>query len=186
MPISLIAVQSVNGLITRNDEPGTSFASEADLAWFKEILMGHDLVLLGGSTYRAAREAIIRGAEEGTPRWVITRKPEDYAQDRIPGKLEFIRLDEAALFEAIIECGFENIALVGGSAISDWYQRTLPDRRAGHLFLRQAPCHPGTQYRSPPDLRIPAFRPDPPAPLPDPHRNLKQEGRNHPVPFHAK
>jgi dihydrofolate reductase len=121
MPISLIAVQSVNGLITRNDEPGTSFASDADLAWFKEILMGHDLVLLGGATYRAAREAIIRGAEEGTPRWVITRKPDDYVADRIPGKLEFIRLDEAALFEAIIEYGYENIALVGGPAISDWF-----------------------------------------------------------------
>jgi dihydrofolate reductase len=108
MPISLIAVQSVNGLITRNDEPGTSFASDADLAWFKEILMGHDLVLLGGATYRAAREA-------------ITRKPDDYVADRIPGKLEFIRLDEAALFEAIIEYGYENIALVGGPAISDWF-----------------------------------------------------------------
>lgn len=121
MPISLIAVQSVNGLITRNDEPGTGFASEADLAWFKETLMGHDLVLLGGGTYRAAREAVIRGAEKGTPRWILTREPGEFAGDRIPGKLEFIQLNEAALFEAFLEHGYENIALVGGPSVSSWF-----------------------------------------------------------------
>ena len=121
MPISLIAVQSVNGFITRNDEPGTAFASAEDLAWFKETLGRMDLVLMGGSTYRAAREAIIKGAEVGTPRWVLTRDPEAYVADRIPGKLEFFNLDEGTLFEGILDGGYDEIALVGGPGISSWF-----------------------------------------------------------------
>ena len=121
MPISLIAVQSVNGLITRNDEAGTEFASMEDLAWFKENLSSRDLVLMGGETYRAAREAVIRGAGFGTPRWVVTHQPEAFAGDRIPDKLEFIELEEGALLEAILEKGYEEIALVGGPGITSWF-----------------------------------------------------------------
>jgi dihydrofolate reductase len=121
MPISLIAVQSANGLITRNDEAGTNFASEEDLTWFKDALLSRDLVLMGGETYRSAREAVIRGAEQGTPRWIVTHDPDQFSGDRIPGRLEFIKLDEGALLEAILEKGYEEIALVGGPGITSWF-----------------------------------------------------------------
>jgi dihydrofolate reductase len=136
MPISLIAVQSVNGLITRNEEQGTQFASMEDLEWFKEALLSRDLVLMGGETYRAAREAVIKGAEVGTPRWVVTRNPEEFAVDCIPGHLEFIKLDEGALLEAILEKGYDEIALVGGPGITSWF---LDRGLIGDLYLTIEP-----------------------------------------------
>ena len=121
MMISLIAVQSVNGLLTRNEETGTGFASEADSIWFKEALLSRDLVLMGAETYRAARDSIIRGAERGSPRWVLTHQPNAFDADRIPGKLEFLSLDEDSLINSILIKGYRNIALVSGPGISSWF-----------------------------------------------------------------
>lgn len=119
--ISLIAVASVNALITRNEEPGTGFASEADTRWFQSKLRGSDLVLLGGSTYRAARDVIRQNAIEGPPRWVFTRQVQSWKDEVIAGCLEFIPLERGALISRINERGYKDIALVGGPALSTWF-----------------------------------------------------------------
>jgi dihydrofolate reductase len=121
MTLSLIAVASVNSLITRNDESGTGFASKADETWFRQKLRESDLVLMGGATYRAARNTVRENARIGPPRWVFTRHRERCAGEGIPGCLEFRGLDRDTLIADIEKNGYEAIALVGGPALSGWF-----------------------------------------------------------------
>ena len=136
MRIALIAVSSVNALITRNEEPGTGFASKADTDWFRQQLRNSDLVLLGGATYRAARELIRNNAASGTPRWVFSRRPQALAGERIPGRLEFMPLDRDRLIEAVERAGHTDIALVGGPALSSWF---LEEGLVSDLYLTLEP-----------------------------------------------
>ncbi len=121
MRISFIAVQSINGFITRRDKPGAGFASRDDSNWFAGFLKRMDVVLMGRRTYEASR-AFIRGrAAEGPPRWVFTHDPDRFHEDRIPGNLEFLRLDKVSFLEAVADKGFTRIALCGGPGLSSWF-----------------------------------------------------------------
>ena len=136
MPISLIAVASVNALITRNEEPGTGFASQADFDWFRQQLADSDLVLLGGATYRAARESIRENARKGPPRWVFSTQIEQYEGETIPGAIEFRTLDRERFLADTAARGFTNIALVGGPALSTWF---LDQGLVDELYLTVEP-----------------------------------------------
>lgn len=136
MPISLIAVASVNALITRNEEPGTGFASQADFDWFRQKLKDSDLVLLGGATYRAARESIRENARTGPPRWVFSRNIAQHEDDTIPGAVEFRTLDRDCFLADTTARGFTDIALVGGPALSTWF---LDQGLVDELYLTVEP-----------------------------------------------
>ncbi|HKJ91191.1 MAG TPA: dihydrofolate reductase family protein [Oceanipulchritudo sp.] len=121
MRITFIAVQSINGFITRRNEPGAGFASPDDSNWFGGFLKRMDLVLMGRRTYEASRTFIRGRAAEGPPRWVFTREPERFQEDRIPETLEFLRLDRTSFLKAVADKGFRRIALCGGPALSSWF-----------------------------------------------------------------
>jgi dihydrofolate reductase len=121
MQITFIAVQSINGYITRNDEPGVVFASQEDSAWYAATLQDMDLILMGRQTYEVARDYVRGNAMGAAPRWVFTRNPERYAEDRIPGKLEFVGLDRQVFIESVEDQLFRKIALCGGPGISSWF-----------------------------------------------------------------
>jgi dihydrofolate reductase len=121
MQITFLAVQSINGFITRNDEPGVGFASREDNAWFEEFLHGMDLILMGRQSYEVSRDWV-RGDTIGpAPRWIFTRDADRYSDERIPGKLEFVGLDKQAFIESVEDQVLNKVALCGGPGISSWF-----------------------------------------------------------------
>lgn len=116
MRVTLIAAQSLDGYITKHDVPGTAFTSNEDKAFFRAALAGFDCSVMGGNTYRSSREAI-RASTASRLQVVLTRHPENYAADAIPGKLEFTARPVTELVVELRTRGFKTCALVGGSQI---------------------------------------------------------------------
>jgi len=115
MRIVLIAAQSLDGFITKHDVPGTAFTSPEDKAYFRTVLAGFDVGLFGGETYRVSRDAIRAQPPGRQLRLVMTRSPERYAAEAIPGALEFTSAAPAALVADLRARGFQQCALLGGS-----------------------------------------------------------------------
>jgi dihydrofolate reductase len=117
MRIVLIAAQSLDGFIAKHAGPGTAFASPEDKAHFRRVVAGFDVGVLGGATYRVSREAIRAPVPGRHLRMVMTRSPERYAADAVPGMLEFTRAAPAALAHELRSRGFRRCALLGGSQV---------------------------------------------------------------------
>jgi len=111
----LIAAQSVDGFITRHDEPGVAFTSPEDKAYFRTVLAGFEAGIFGGETYRVSRQAIQANPAGLRLRIVLTRTPGRYAADAVPGSLEFTHSAPADLVAGLHARGFQHCALLGGS-----------------------------------------------------------------------
>lgn len=112
-----IVVMSLDGCLTKHDTDGPDFASPADQNFFRRTLATFDCALMGGASYRAARERILANPRPNHLRMVLTRTPANYQQDAKPGALEF-RSDEPA--EALVRLrtrGLQRCALVGGARL---------------------------------------------------------------------
>jgi len=117
MQIVLIAAQSLDGFITRHGEPGADFTSKEDKAWFARALQGFDASILGGMTYRAERSRFLASRTPGRRRMVLTRQPEVFAADALPGALEFTSESPVALAQRLHHEGHRRCALLGGAQI---------------------------------------------------------------------
>ena len=117
MRLTLIAAQSLDGFITRHNQPGSDFASEADRTFFREAMRGFDCCVMGGETYRVSRDAIRAGVRPEQLRIVLTRQPETFANDVAPGKLEFVNTPPAQLVASLQQRGFHHCAILGGAQI---------------------------------------------------------------------
>jgi dihydrofolate reductase len=115
--IVLIAAQSLDGFITRHDEPGTAFTSPEDKTYFREVLGGFDAGVLGGQTYRVSRDFIRAHLPGRLLRVVLTRTPDRYAADAVPGKLEFSSAEPAGLAAELRRRGCRQCAVLGGSHV---------------------------------------------------------------------
>ena len=73
MQLVLIAAQSLDGFITRHDEPGTAFTSPADQTHFRTVLQNFDCSVMGAETYRVARNFIRARLTPTRRRIVVTR-----------------------------------------------------------------------------------------------------------------
>ncbi len=115
MRIVLIAAQSLDGFITRHGEPGTAFTSPEDKAYFRAAVAGFDVGIIGGETYRVSRDFIRTSLPGRLLRVVLTRAPERYAAEALPGALEFTNAAPAELVAGLRTRGFKQCALLGGS-----------------------------------------------------------------------
>jgi dihydrofolate reductase len=117
MRVTLIAAQSVDGYITRHDEPGTAFTSAADQHYFREALRSFDCSIMGGETYRVSRDQWGSQLSSERCRVVLTRDPGRYAAESRPGKLEFSKEPPAELVQRLRDAGHQACALLGGAQI---------------------------------------------------------------------
>lgn len=117
MRLTLIAAQSLDGYITRHNTPGSEFASTADRTFFREALRAFDCCVMGGETYRTARDAIRASLMPERLRIVLTRSPEAFASDALPGKLEFTDAEPAHLVDELRTRNFQRCAILGGAQI---------------------------------------------------------------------
>jgi dihydrofolate reductase len=117
MEVTLIAAQSLDGFITRHDEPGTAFTSAADKKHFATTLARFDASIMGGETYRVARNVIRSRLTAARRRLVLTRSPESHAGDVVPGQLEFTSSSPQELVHQLKSQGHRRCALLGGAQV---------------------------------------------------------------------
>ncbi len=115
MRLTLIAVQSLDGFITKHDTPGSAFASSADQAHLSRALKNFDFSIMGGETYRQTRAFIRERMTHPRLRGILTRQPGAYADDVLPGTLEFFSTPPRELLASFAARGLNNGALLGGA-----------------------------------------------------------------------
>lgn len=138
MQLILLAAQSLDGFITRHDEPGTTFTSSADQAHFRAALRNFDCSIMGGETYRVSRDFIRAHLTPTRRRIVVTRDPTRYATEAVAGQLEFTAATSgpAALCATLAAEGHQRCALLGGATLHDWF---LAAGRVDELWLTLEP-----------------------------------------------
>ena len=119
MRIVLIVAQSLDGFITKHDESGASWASPADQHWFKDCLKSFDAQVMASSTYETARNMILAKRDAGPRRIIMTRRPDHFAADILPGKLEFSAEPAPAIAQSLQSSGVQQCALLGGAFAHD-------------------------------------------------------------------
>lgn len=115
--IAGIVVMSIDGCLTRHEQPGTAFASDADHHYFRTALQGFDCSIAGRKTYEAARESMLKGREGSRLQVVLTHTPERFASDARPDHLEFRSLSVTDTARELERRGRARCALVGGSGL---------------------------------------------------------------------
>jgi riboflavin biosynthesis pyrimidine reductase len=115
MHVTLLTVQSLDGFITHHDTPGSGFASAEDQTHFHAALAGFDCGVMGGVTYRGARDLICTQPMAKRLRVVLTRTPADYAAEAQPGSLEFTNEPPAKVLDGLRARGFTRCVLLGGA-----------------------------------------------------------------------
>ena len=134
--VSLIAVQSIDGFITRGELAGAGFASPADQRRFRQLLAATDCSIFGAGTYRAEREVLRRGLTTSRVRKVLTRRPDDLAADAVPGQLEFTASSPRELVAELRDAGKQHCSLLGGAQV---YGAFLADGLVDELCLSIEP-----------------------------------------------
>jgi riboflavin biosynthesis pyrimidine reductase len=121
MQVVLFAVVSLDGCLTRHDEPTMeSLSSAADVAHFKRAVSTCDATISGRLTYEADRSRLLESIRRtpGTKkRIVMTSRPEHFADDAMNGVLEFTNADAATVVNDLRADGRQRVALLGGSGL---------------------------------------------------------------------
>lgn len=119
MWVTLYAAQSLDGRITRHDEPGDAFSSDADKVQFRAAMQSHDAWIMGGESFRwmLSQRASGEPWRPGLRRIVWTRTPEVYAPETVEGVLEFTAASPAVVLAKLAKEGCRRCALLGGGQV---------------------------------------------------------------------
>lgn len=119
MWVTLFAVQSLDGRITRHDEPGDAFSSAADKVQFRAAMQAQDAWIMGGESFRWMLGQRVSGEpwRAGLRRIVWTRTPKAYVADAVPGVLEFTEDTPAVILAKLQKEGCQRCALLGGGQV---------------------------------------------------------------------
>ena len=118
--ITLIAVLSLDGCLTKGNQPGVGFASQADQTWFRSALDAFDASIMGRNTFDAARSTVLAAVEKPSRRLrlVMTRHPENWTNESHSERLEFTDRPPAETLADLTRRGKSNCAILGGSSIN--------------------------------------------------------------------
>lgn len=160
METLIIAAQSLDGWITRGDEPGDAFTSEADKIHFKNLVRSCDCWIMGSATYRVSKDRLARPLTPDLRRLVWTRTPTAWAAEAVPGCLEFTDAPPAEITARLRALGHRRCALLGGAQVNGaWLRAHLVDRLIvtvePHLFGGGTPL---AHLASPLPLRLDAMQ----------------------------
>jgi dihydrofolate reductase len=117
MEIMGIAVVSLDGCLTRHDEPGSAFASHEDQVHFRTVVASCDAAIMGRITFDGERERMLASPDPRRLRVVLTRSPDAYRELERPGALEFTAAPPVELIAALARRGSRRVALLGGGRV---------------------------------------------------------------------
>jgi dihydrofolate reductase len=112
-----IVVMSLDGCLTRHQEEGVGFASEADRAYFDEVLDTFDCTLFGAGAFEARRAAILGTLSRRRMRVVWTRTPSRYRDLERAEMLEFRSGSVEGILADLADRGRRRCAILGGAAL---------------------------------------------------------------------
>jgi dihydrofolate reductase len=129
MHVAVIAVQSIDGCITRHRGEGAAgWASAEDQQHFRRALATFDCAIFGAGTYRADRAHIRPRLQRDLLRVVMTRNPEAFAGDAVADQLEFTAESPADVVAHLSARGRQRCALLGGQQVyGQFFQEDLVD-----------------------------------------------------------
>lgn len=117
MYVTCVMVSSINGSITEGENPDIyAWTSAEDQSHFFSLIEEHTLIVMGARTYQHAKP--VMKLTEKKLRLVMTRNPEQYQHEEVPGQLEFISLAPSELIQMYQNKGYDKLLLVGGSTIN--------------------------------------------------------------------
>lgn len=120
MKVILVFVSTLNGMITRGDDPEVRhWSSKSDQAYYGNVWKQSSLVVMGSTTWR---DNVIR-LSPGRLVIVMTRKPGEYENKAVPGQLEFSALSPQELVAKFRSTGNEVMTVVGGPHIATSFLR---------------------------------------------------------------
>ena len=118
MHVVLFAAQSLDGWITRHQEAGDAFASEADKIHFRAAIRTCDACVMGEATYEVSKERMRPQVFPGLRRVIWTRKPESRAMEAVPGVLEFTQEEPVETVARLRADGRKRCAVLGGGRLN--------------------------------------------------------------------
>jgi dihydrofolate reductase len=131
-----IVATSLDGHITKHDNEGATFTSEADQHYFKNALKTFDCSVMGAKTFEASKPMILKSSNLERLRVVWTRHPEKYRQYQQQNKLEFSSNDLKMILEDLQARGKQRCAILGGSSV---YTECLKQGLMDEIWLTLEP-----------------------------------------------
>ena len=114
MKVSVVVVMSLNGKITRGSGGSVmSWASQADGAFFKQILAENSVHIMGNRTYQSAKLK----PNSTKLRVLLTRQPDAHFDAAIPGEIEYTAARPTAIINDLQNRGYDSALVLGGSEI---------------------------------------------------------------------
>lgn len=117
MQLILIAAISLDGRLTPPGEAGPGFTSAEDKHWFRVVLKHFTASVMGRETFAHLEHEGIPTIDPDRLRLVMTRRPDQYAAERVPDTLEFTNASPPEVIADLQHRGFERCALLGGGKI---------------------------------------------------------------------
>ena len=135
MIVTMVMVSSLNGKITKGENPEvSSWASPEDQQHFLSLLKKYPLRVMGRKSYEAMKHRLI--LKKDVRRIVITRHPEQYDNEAVPGQLEFTRESPEELAVRLSCEGHASMLLLGGGALNTEF---FKKRLVNELYLTIEP-----------------------------------------------
>src|SRR5260221_3667278 len=117
MKVTLIAAISMNGKITSSGDAGPQqWASKEDQQFFAGQIEQNNFLVMGRKTYQNAKPFM--RLRPNKLRIVMTRNPERYQREVVPGQLEFRQDSPLALVSEMEKQGFQEMLLLGGGEVN--------------------------------------------------------------------
>jgi dihydrofolate reductase len=114
MKLTLILASSIDGITNQGKgEDHHAWRSHEDEIHFNSTRDNANLIIMGSKTYEAAKKFMVH--EKGQLRIVLTKNPEKYKDEQIPGQLEFTNETPVELLQRLEFEGFKTGLLVGGA-----------------------------------------------------------------------
>lgn len=133
MKVILVFVSTLNGMITRGDDPEVrKWSSKSDQKYYSRVWSESRLVVMGSSTYdrniiKPSRSRLIL---------VMTSHPADYRDKEVKSVLEFTDRSPSELVSHYAASGYDLMTVVGGPKIAASF---LSDSLIDELWLTIEP-----------------------------------------------
>lgn len=125
MHVTFAAVVSLDGKITRGDEPNVhAWSSAEDWQHFVQLRDQHDSLVMDRLSYEAVRPQ----PSPNLLRIVLTHHPERYADQTVPGQLEFMAATPTEVIAVLQKQSRTRLLVAGGSTVgSSFFSAGLVD-----------------------------------------------------------
>ena len=117
MKVVLAMVMSLDGKTTQHNANDIyHWTSQEDQKHFFSLIKKHNVIVMGRATYDAARP--VMKLTPGKLRLVMTRTPEKYSEEKVPGQLEFTDNTPLEIIAELERKNYSELLLAGGASVN--------------------------------------------------------------------